>query len=395
MKNTRKRGYTANRFKELNIGVSPKYITIYEDTNTAHGTVLVRIPGEKAKRFSNNKYGNIKTTIARAVAYRDSLVEKKEAIAKTSPKKTIKKTRAKTPIKELVAKTGAAINTSNLHLDSATNPKEMAVYLPKKNLNHLLDISLVNGDPKAFAYLGAATRNYMEKYNKAPTPSVDKKNAFWAMNKPKELEKKRKSVKANIKRKADISEITIDIPKLKSKTTDKTEAVEKSTKESLDRLIKKSLAKGIISPKSAYRGRLNKLTLEKFNKEGIEIDPRYLTWKFLPNTNHIYIRITTKYGLQQVILHERDFDGFEEMVAHADKIRREILLSGKIPKKYRNKEDHQKTPNSSKKQSIKRKQSARKESIAQTEQRSKSYEEMGLAEIAEIFFKKLIKHLEE
>jgi len=310
--NAKKRDLTKKLFEEMNLGVSPKYVTITKDS------AVVRVPGSKSKTFSAKKYDGIKKATAAAVAFRDT-----KWSTPTAPTRTHTKTERKMPIKTLVKKTGAVINTKGLYLDSAENPREIAVLLggehqeAKDMIVKKLTIDMVGGDQKAFLYLAAATRNYMEKYKKKPNAGTMRKNIVWAKNKPKMLEEKRSKRTELVGEKA--HEIIIDDSFFDKKT--------------FDEVVSESLNNGIITRKSAARkikkGKNN--AKKKIAELGLELDHRYLT--YMPSSKHgsvLWIRITTNKGYQKVKLVADEFSSEKDMFITADTIRRTILKEGSL-----------------------------------------------------------------
>lgn len=106
--------------------------------------------------------------------------------------------------------------------------------------------------------------------------------------------------------------------------------------EAFSKVIAKSIKKGTITNKSAA----SKMKHQHHNAGseittlGMKMDQRYMTLIESAKGSKVLVRITTKNGLQKSQVAELDFDGNEKMMfAAADKVRRHILRTGKIPTK--------------------------------------------------------------
>jgi hypothetical protein len=190
-------------------------------------------------------------------------------------------------------------------------------------------------------YAAAGIRNYISKHGKRPNEAArtqiinralnaEKAKAIWK-DRYKKKGSLNPSTKKDLELKSSTDEIVVDVPKL-SDIGEKPKIDYKKPIDEFETVIKNAVATGIISNKTAAYKKIKNVgtAAKKFKELGINMDTRYITLYPRKYGSSILIRITTKYGLQCVSLSSKDFSNEVEMIMEADKIRRQILKTGKL-----------------------------------------------------------------
>jgi len=242
-----------------------------------------------------------------------------------------------------IKESGAEINPSGIYYAS----KDDRAYVKDKEGKPVYISASKAGDHKVMFYAAAGIRNYISRTGKRPDKKARNQILNRAINaeKTKEIWKKRYRKKTKhhlakpfkeppeLKPREEGITITTNAPKL----TD----IGKPQDETFQKIIKEALDKGIVNPRSAaIKKKKGKHSAEEKIKElGLTLDPRYFTYYNTKKGSKLLVRITTSNGQQKVELFEKDFSNEKEMFMEANRIRKYILTTGKLPANKSNKPD--------------------------------------------------------